>query len=180
MSPESPFILGAREGFSPQIGRLVGMLDYVRTTTLNAVGGLSTRQLDHFHDDTSNSIGMLLAHIAAVELAYQADTLACRAWSSDEVVRWGNAVKLTEDSRTTIRNRSLDKYLLDLERIRSETLRLMAEQSDDWLEVSTPFWRGQPANNHFKWFHVIEEELNHRGQIVWLRKRLPDDLDTDR
>jgi hypothetical protein len=30
-----------------------------------------------------------------------------------------------------------------------------------------------PANNHFKWFHVFEDEINHRGQIRWLRARLP-------
>ena len=23
----------------------------------------------------------------------------------------------------------------------------------------------RPANNYFKWFHVFEDELNHRGQI---------------
>ena len=37
----------------------------------------------------------------------------------------------------------------------------------------TPFWGGQPANNYFKWFHVFEDEINHRGQIRWLCKRLP-------
>lgn len=30
------------------------------------------------------------------------------------------------------------------------------------------------ANNYFKWFHVFEDELNHRGQIRWLRIRALD------
>ena len=28
-------------------------------------------------------------------------------------------------------------------------------------------------NAHWAWFHVAEEEINHRGQIRWLRARLP-------
>ena len=47
----------------------------------------------------------------------------------------------------------------------------LARRDDAWLEEQSPFREGQPANNHFKWFHVFEDELNHRGQIRWLRKR---------
>jgi len=28
-------------------------------------------------------------------------------------------------------------------------------------------------NAHWAWFHVAEDEISHRGQIHWLRKRLP-------
>jgi uncharacterized damage-inducible protein DinB len=27
------------------------------------------------------------------------------------------------------------------------------------------------VNNYFKWFHVVGHEINHRGQIRWLRSR---------
>jgi hypothetical protein len=27
------------------------------------------------------------------------------------------------------------------------------------------------ADNYFKWFHVMGHEINHRGQIRWLRGR---------
>jgi hypothetical protein len=27
-------------------------------------------------------------------------------------------------------------------------------------------------NAHWAWFHVAEDEINHRGQIRWLRARL--------
>lgn len=57
----------------------------------------------------------------------------------------------------------------------SLTLLHFAQQDDAWLETPAPFdlVGGRPANNHFKWFHVAEDELNHRGQIRWLRRRLP-------
>jgi len=28
-------------------------------------------------------------------------------------------------------------------------------------------------NAHWAWFHQAEDEINHRGQIRWLRSRLP-------
>src|SRR5919201_177265 len=75
MSAPSPFVVGELPGFTPQIGRLVAMMAYARRTTLAAVEGLTTADLDHVNDERSNSIGALLAHIAAVEVAYQRATL---------------------------------------------------------------------------------------------------------
>ena len=31
----------------------------------------------------------------------------------------------------------------------------------------------QKINAHWAWFHVAEDEVNHRGQMRWLRARLP-------
>jgi uncharacterized damage-inducible protein DinB len=28
-------------------------------------------------------------------------------------------------------------------------------------------------NTYWKWFHVCEHESNHRGQIAWLKSRMP-------
>lgn len=38
-------------GYTPTIGRLVGMLSYARQTTIDAVQGLTRGQLDHWHDE---------------------------------------------------------------------------------------------------------------------------------
>ena len=47
----------------------------------------------------------------------------------------------------------------------------MRERDDDWLAEESS---GNVVRNHFgMWFHVCEHEANHRGQITWLRKRLP-------
>src|SRR5437879_491138 len=72
--PSPSFRLEPLPGYAPTIGRLVGILLYARQTTLAAVEGLSMAELDHLHDDSSNSIGALLAHIAAVERGYQCVT----------------------------------------------------------------------------------------------------------
>ena len=67
MNNEGLFLIGDLPVFTPEIGRLVSMMNYVRSTTLSAVEGLGAGELDHLHDPLSNSIGALLSHIAATE-----------------------------------------------------------------------------------------------------------------
>ena len=58
------------------------------------------------------------------------------------------------------------------------TLAALAELPDAWLDIA-----GRPflpkLTNYEKLFHVIEDEINHRGQVHWLRKRLPGHTDRD-
>lgn len=169
----SPFLIQDLPGFTPQIGRLVVMMDYARLTTLSAVQGLTTGQLDHLHDTRSNTIGALLGHIAAVEAAYQVDTFEGRNPDAEERKQWGTFLDLGKRARREIRGHPLEHYLGMLSAVREKTLAEFSRRTDDWLYTQSPFWGNQPANNYFKWFHVLEDEINHRGQIRWLCKRLP-------
>ena len=165
------YLVAPIAGYTPQIGRLVSMMNYARRTTLDEVEGLSVEDLDYLHDPQSNSIGALLLHIAAVEAWYQAATFGSRAAAAGEAGQWEVALELGPQARRQIKGNGLDHYLRILEEVRSKTLEEFAERDDQWLDEETPFWDGQPANNYFKWFHVFEDEINHRGQIRWLRKR---------
>jgi uncharacterized damage-inducible protein DinB len=171
MNAQNLYLIGDLRGFSPQIGRLVSMMNYARHTTLSDVEGLGTAELDYLHDAQSNSIGALLLHIAAVEAWYQVDTFLGREPNAEEMREWGAALDLGEPARREIRGHRLSYYQGRLERVRAKTLDELAQRGDDWLEEQSPFWEGRPANNYFKWFHVFEDELNHRGQIRWLSKR---------
>jgi uncharacterized damage-inducible protein DinB len=158
-------------GFTPTVGRLVCMMTYARETLLQSVQGLSREDLDHLHDGRSNSIGALLAHIAAVERWYQILTFEDREPSPDETAPWLPALDLGESAREKIRERDLKSYLSDLARTRKATLAALADRTDDWLEAPLPV--APKMNAHWAWFHVAEDEVNHRGQIRWLRARLP-------
>ena len=167
----SPLRIEAIPGYSPNIGRLVGMLTYARSTTLAAVDGLTVRELDHLQDSGSNSIGALLAHIAAVEHSYQILTFEDRLLSPQENELLSTALKLGEAGRRSIRDYQLDHYLEELSKVRHETLSGLAARDDEWLERSVT--QAPRINAHWAWFHVAEDEINHRGQIRWLRARLP-------
>lgn len=158
-------------GYSPVIGRLVGMLTYARSTTLAAVDGLTTAELDHLHDAESNSIGALLAHVTVVERSYQVLTFEERLMSADESERWSVALGLGADGRRSLRGKSLEQYLAELSDVREATLHGLAAREDDWLERSVSV--APRINAHWAWFHVAEDEINHRGQMRWLRARLP-------
>lgn len=158
-------------GFTPQISRLVSMMNYVRHTTLSAVAELKVDQLDYLHDPQSNSIGALLLHIAAAEVGYQAATFYARDLNEEERHEWGAALDLGERARREITGRELNYYVSRLGQVRAKTLDELARREDEWLEEQTSFGSGQKVNNYFKWFHVFGHEINHRGQIRWLRSR---------
>jgi uncharacterized damage-inducible protein DinB len=146
------------------------MLTYARSTTLAAVEGLTTEELDHLQDAESNSIGALLAHIAAVEQSYQVLTFEDRVMSQEDERLWA-AVKLGENARRLLRGCPLEHYVDELTSVRENTLKALRARDDEWLERSVS--QAPRINAHWAWFHVAEDEINHRGQIRWLRARLP-------
>jgi hypothetical protein len=171
MTLTPPLRIEPLAGYSPTIGRLVGMLTYARATTFAAVAGLTMSQLDELHDPDSNSIGALLAHIIAVERSYQILTFEDRMLSSDENERWSAALKLGAHGRQSLRGSPLERYLEELADVRRVTSEQLAARDDVWLEATVvPVPK---INRHWAWFHQAEDEINHRGQIRWLRARLP-------
>ena len=165
-----PYRILPLTGYTPTIGRLVAMLSYARQTTLQVVEGLTREQLDHLHDERSNSIGALLAHIAAAERWYQLVTFEERRPTTAENDPSSAAMELGDKGRREIRGHELPFYLDELRRTREATLAALAERDDTWLEA--PLRIAPNLNAHWAWFHIAEDEINHRGQIRWLRARL--------
>ncbi|SEB56242.1 DinB family protein [Paenibacillus sp. GP183] len=159
-------------GFSPQISRLISMMNYARHTTFQSVKDLTMDQLDYLIDPQSNSIGALLLHFAGVEFAYQVETFERRDLSEEELSEWGPALNLGEEGREKIKGNDLNFYLNRMKDVRLRTYELFKTVNDDWLDKEEPFWHNKPANYYFMWFHVFEDEINHRGQIRLIKKRL--------
>lgn len=168
--PPPSFRLEPLPGYTPIIGRLVGILLYARQTTLAAVAGLSVAELDHLQDASSNSIGALLAHIASVERGYQYITFQERPPSAQENAALEPALTLGAEGRRLLRGKPLEHYVHELSESRRLTLEGLAARDDEWLE--RPLIAAPAMNAHFAWFHVAEDEINHRGQMRWLRARL--------
>ena len=135
------------------------------------MNGLTRGQLDHLHDAGSNTIGALLAHIDATERAYQVVTFEEREPSPSETAAWSAALTLGDQGRSEIRGHELQFYTDELMRAREATLAALAQRDDAWLEA--PVRIAPELNAHWAWFHVAEDEISHRGQIRWLRARLP-------
>ncbi len=158
-------------GFAPGVGRLVGVLEYSRASLVSAAQGLSRAELDHLHDDRSNSIGALLAHVAAIEWWFQVLTFEERRPAADEEAPRLAALDLGAEGRRVLRGRDLAHYLEALGAVRARTLAELAKRDDAWLDQ--PCAADAGMNAWWAWFHVAEDETSHRGQIRWLRSRLP-------
>ncbi|WOV89267.1 DinB family protein [Sporosarcina oncorhynchi] len=148
------------------------MMAYTRETTLAEVRELSMEQLDFLVHAQANSIGMLLAHMASVEKAYQIDTFEKRDFTEKEIELFGPALNLGKPAQEQIQGNPVEFYLEQLEQTRKKTIEKFQTLEDAWLFEQTPFWWDKPANNYFKWFHVFEDELNHRGQIRLIKKMM--------
>jgi uncharacterized damage-inducible protein DinB len=160
------------DGYSRQFSQLISMMNYARITTFDAIKGLSVSDLDFLLDEQANTIGMLLLHIAAVEYDFHKETIENRELSEAEKECWNPALELGELGREKIKGNSLDFYINQLSEVRKKTLKDMQKLEDNWLYIETDFWDNKKANNYFKWFHVLEDEIHHRGQIRLLRKRI--------
>jgi len=174
-SERGPNILGPRDGFSPEVGTLVSMLNWMRTSILQPVQGLTVAQLDHLHDEKANSIGALLLHLAAIERLYQVNTFEGRKWGevkSETEKEWGAAARLGDEARKSIKGHELAYYLGKLKEVREHTLAELRKRDDAWL-MQVDSSAGEPTNNYCKWFHVCEHESHHNGQVTWLKSRLP-------
>ncbi len=168
-------VVGPVEGYSPMIGSLVSMMRYNRDTILRTVKGLTPAQLDHLFDANANTIGALIMHLGATDKFYQINTFEGRQeFNEAEKKEWGAAMELGDAGRANIKGHDVQYYLDKITAVRDETLAQLKTKDDKWLLALDPIWsKQQPVNTYWKWFHVCEHESNHRGQITWLKSRLP-------
>ncbi|NMM49928.1 DinB family protein [Marinigracilibium pacificum] len=174
--PDNVNIIGPKEGFSPHIGSMYSMMNWMRGAVLNSVKELNEDQLDFHFDKDSNSIGAMLLHLAATERYYQLNTFDNMKWGTwDQEIKdqWDVAMNLGETARNKINGHKLTYYIDILTEVRQNTIDEFKRRDDDWLLAVDEDWYWGPTNNYCKWFHVCEHESNHNGQIKWIRKRLP-------
>jgi hypothetical protein len=172
MDLDTLYLIDQKDDLGLEFSKLVSMMNYTRYTTIEAVKTLTIEELDFLYDEEANSIGMLLAHLAAVEKAYQIITFENRDLTEEELSILLPGLDLGSLGREQIKGNSIDFYLDQLAATRKTTIETFKTLPDEWLYVQTPFWWNRPANNFFKWFHVFEDELSHRGQIRLIKKML--------
>ena len=173
---DNPNIIGPIAGYSPQIGTLVSMMNWMRMVVLMSVKDMQTAQLDYLHDKNANTIGSMLMHLAATERFYQIHTFEGRKWDDwdeKDKQQWSVASELGEPAREQIKGNDLNYYLNRLQEVRQHTLDEFKKRDDQWLLTVDKSWFWGPTNNYCKWFHVCEHESNHNGQLKWIKSRIP-------
>ncbi|MED3553684.1 DinB family protein [Cytobacillus praedii] len=161
-----------RDGFQGKIGELVSMLEYSREVLLNDIKDLDQTDIDFIPFKDANSIGSLLMHIASIDFVHQVITFEKRDLNENEYSRWESALFLGEKARDEIKNRPLNYYLDILFETRERTLTLLSSKNEEWLYEENIWDNGVSHNNFWLWYHVMEDEINHRGQIRLIKRML--------
>ncbi len=161
----------SKEGFDPKIGELISMLEHTRSVTMEELSGISREELDYVDGPGGNTIGSLLMHIAAIERIHQILSFDERDLTQDESDTWGKALNLGEEANKQYHGLGAAAYLEVLQEVRSVTLASFSRFSDQWLQEERKWGNGVSHNFHYIWYHVMEDEINHRGQIRLLRRK---------
>jgi len=171
IKPSQGAQLRAGAGEKQHIESLIFMLEDMKSRVERQVQNLTQDQTDYLIDEEANSIGALIYHLAATEVTYQAWTFEKRSYNEEEEELFGAAMSLGEKGRENIKGQDIQYYLDIWEEVRQKTIDGLRQKDDAWLneEIEGTAW-----TNYYSWYHVMEHQSSHLGQILFLSKRLPE------
>jgi len=155
------------KGYSRDIGQMVSMLDNLKERVEGLVKGLDEQDTDFLLDENANRIGALIYHLAATEAYYQVFTFEKREFNKEEKEKWETALNLGDKARTELQGQPISFYLKLYDEVRAKTKELLKTKDDKWFEKTQ-----QGMSNHWAWFHVMEHQANHMGQLALITKRI--------
>ena len=162
-------VIKPMKGYTPQIGTIVSMLEDLKGRVTRSVENLSPEQTDFLLDEKANRIGALILHLAATEKYYQVYTFENRGFNKEESLKWEVALNLGDKAREEIKGQPISYYLSIWNEVRAETLELLKTKNDKWFKSMR---KKSSMNNHWAWYHVMEHQANHMGQIRLLINRI--------
>lgn len=162
--------LKAVEGYSPNIGSMVYMLEDLKDRITEQVKDLDQNQTDFQYDTQANSIGALIMHLVSTESYYQVATLEGREWTAAELESVGVAGELNAKVNNMLKGEPIGYYLDLWDDVRQKTLALLKTKDDAWFASNIE----EGLNYRYIWYHVMEHSANHMGQIGTIKNRLPE------
>lgn len=156
-----------RAGYSPQIGAMVEMLEDLKSRITRRVQSYDQAQTDYLIDDNANSVGAMILHLAAVEAIYQKLSFENRQFNEEEGQKWNTALNLGEKAREELKGKPIQYYLDLWTEVREKTLSALKTKDDEWFARKM----NRNMNHHWAWFHVMEHQANHMGQIAMVASR---------
>ncbi|MFH6603114.1 DinB family protein [Maribacter algicola] len=145
------------------------MLEDLKKRITEEVKDLDQSQTDFEFDENANSIGALVMHLVATEAYYQIETLEGRQWTEEEREHLGVGGELNDKSKKVLKGKPIRHYLDLWDEIREKTLAGLKTKDDKWFSSNIE----EGINYHWVWYHVMEHQANHMGQIALVKNRLP-------
>ena len=162
------YTIEGSKDYSHDIGNMVVMLDNLKGRIEYLVKDLNQEQTDYLLDEDANRIGALIYHLAATESYNQLFTFENREFNAEEKEQWMTALSLGEEARSKFVGQPISHYLKIYDEVRDKTKELFKTKDDKWFSRNN-----KGMSNHWAWFHVMEHQANHMGQIAMLKSRIP-------
>lgn len=154
-------------GFSNDIGQMISMLDNLKKRVERHVVNLDQEGTDFLLDEKANSPGAIIYHLAATEAYYQVYTFEGRGFNKEEAKKWDTALNLGDKARKEFKGKPISYYIEIYDEVRANTKALLKTKDDAWFKEMNG-----NMSNHWAWFHVMEHQANHMGQLALITKRL--------
>jgi uncharacterized damage-inducible protein DinB len=157
----------APKGYSNDIGNMISMLDNLKRRVERHVVNLDQAGTDFLLDENANSPGAIIYHLAATEAYYQVYTFEGRGFNAEEKEKWETALNLGDKARRAFKNKPITYYLDLYDEVRAKTKALLKTKDDAWFKKKIG-----NMTMHWAWFHVMEHQANHMGQLALITKRM--------
>ncbi len=172
-------------GFDPrtqkQIGFWAAQLEYQLKKLKNAVKGLTVKQLEWQQKPGMNTVGMLLAHNALVEVWWVCIAPNEIQWNPDGKKMTVKILGFEDDGMplapngkhpSYLKNYTIEKYLSAMAKARRAILKEMKTWRDKDLDKFYTLKHGKKSAKFTRaWtlYHVFEHFCTHHGQILLLK-----------
>lgn len=156
------------EGYVPEIGRTVWMLEDVRQHTWNALKGVTPAVLDWQPPHGGNSIGTLAYHIAAVETDWLFVEALGTGIPENVLKDFPYEVRDGTGKLTTVSGLGLDAHLERLARTRAGLLnayRTMTLEAFRWARPMEQY----DVTPEWVLYHLFQHESEHCGEMMTVR-----------
>jgi uncharacterized damage-inducible protein DinB len=150
---------------------LLGILEDTRLTTIQTIRNIAVPELHWQYKEGWNTIGALLSHLTALEHYFRIEYVEGRPLTEEENKQWEPALDMGEFIPLLITSQPVEPYIDGLRDSRQQLLESMNNVTFE--DLSRRIKGYDPENGcNLAWvlFHMIEDEIYHRGQISYLRK----------
>jgi uncharacterized damage-inducible protein DinB len=158
-------------GEETAVAYLKGIMEDARTTTLQQIAKLSRAEFHWQYAEGWNTVGALLSHVAAIEHFFRIEFVEGRKLSDEENKRWEPALDMGEHLPKLITGNTVEYYVKMLGESRTMMLESMkALTVADLTKRTEGYDPVEGCNLAWVLYHMVEDEIYHRGQIAIVKK----------
>ncbi len=150
---------------------LQGILQDARTTTILSIKNLTVPELHWQYQKGWNTIGALLSHMIAIENYFRTEFVMGRKFTKDEYDKRLPGMDMGEYLPQLITQQPVEVYITQLTESRAMMLHALANITHQDLTKRIDDYDAETGCN-LAWvlYHMVEDEIYHRGQISIIRK----------